>query len=213
MTRLAKANKVFKAVGSFDAIEVAKRHDVVDWNSGANVLFAPLTCLTVSFNSKHSGLEPSFAAICRDSTHIIGRHFSALVFSLKGAVTGLAAKLAPRFCFVLSIKPRLYVKFLRTLSAYVLNSLDRVECVPLGKSVSWPFAASPFVPQLMVARHLSALHMPFASARLTTKPCGFGTVRLHDKLGGADFASLLNHKTFIARTTGVAKPVQAGFDL
>ena len=210
VTGLTKTNKVLKPVGRFHAIKIAKRHNMVNGDCGANVLFAPLTGLSISFNSKSSVLNPPFAAIRCDSTNVIARHFSTFIFGLESAVTGFAAKLAPRFCFVLPIKPRLYVKLLRALSAFVMNCLNRVERVPLGKCVSWPFAASPFVPHFMVVRHLSALHVPLASASLAAEPCSFSAVRSHDKNGGADFTSLLNHKTFIARTTGVAKPVQEG---
>lgn len=215
MAALTKANEVRKFVRLFGGLEMAKRHNVMNRYFGPHYFLATLTNPTVSCDGIGSCCEPALASIRRNSTNVIGRIFSRLLFSLKSCVAHLAAKAPARFALVLARKPWLNFKDFFTLRASVRfsgNGVNFNASLP-REGIGWAQAHAPFVSNLVIVWHRTNRHMPFSAAALATKPRGVRPVRSDKKWRCADFANFFNHMLFISGTTGIATEAQRQGDL
>lgn len=162
---------------------------------------AGLTRSSVAFNGGGALLIPSFAAIGGNSSNPLRGVTAGLVASHVRGMASLATKTHAGFALVLTLNPRLYFKVSAAFCAFVniaLNGVKRLslftsECI--GRSQS----SAPFVPNLVIARHGSDAHVPFATAFLAAKPSSFLSVWLYLKSTRADFASLCNHRLILSR--------------
>lgn len=211
MARLAQAHEILDFIRLLRSLEQAIRAYVVHRNRCANRDPALLAHTIVARYGGSARLRPSFAAIGSYAAYVVRCVSARLMDFFVEVMTSLAAKSLATFRFVLSRQPRLYFKPASALCAFMLFASNKVHRPSLlaGERVRRTQSLAPLVTHLVVVRHLSMRHMPFAAARSTAKPSSHRPVWSHLKKSAADFARLCNHAAMIPQfmgsgTTGVA---------
>ena len=170
-------------------------------NGFSNYDAAGLTRSFVAINCDSSRFQPAFAAIGGYAANPKFRLSSRLFALHIGGVATLAAKAKAGLALVLPLNPRFYFKAFQALGAIVHLALNRVNGLGLlaGKGVRGAQASTPIVTKLVVVRHQSVCHVPFAATCLTAKPRGCSPVLLHLKSACTYLANFRNHADILAR--------------
>jgi hypothetical protein len=174
---------------------------MMNWNRVPNNQAAGLAHATIALYSNGPSSNPSFSSIGGDSTYPQVRFITRLFALHIGGVATLAAKAKAGLALVLPLNPRFYFKAFQALGAIVHLALNRVNGLGLlaGKGVRGAQASTPIVAKLVVVRHQSVCHVPFAATCLTAKPRGCSPVLLHLKSACTYLANFRNHADILAR--------------
>ena len=173
-------------------------------NRIANNLFAQLARPVVALNRGLPCGKPALSAVGGYSADpqmgVLAGGMRRHVFR----VALLRTKTQAGFCRVLTRNPRLYPKRRGAVGALVKLAFYEVHQPRLfaRECVGGPFPLAPVVADLVVVRHGSGRHVPFAATSLAAETGAVFSVRLHVKRGAANLASLSNHDAIIPRNTG-----------
>jgi len=211
VARLAQADQVAQIVGLFCAIKHTVRLNMMDRDRFTNDFSAFLACSAVSFHCDSSRFKPAPPPVSSWPAHPLRGPLAGKMLSHICGVAWLRAEATPGIGWILPFNPRLQLKLrsaLRTLVERALNKIDRF-CFLARECVGRPQPLSPLISDLVIIRHFSVSHVPFAAADLAAKPSRFRAVWLHLKRAAAYFTCLLNHAQIITHfmgsgTTGVA---------
>ncbi|MDX9792025.1 MAG: DNA methyltransferase [Kiritimatiellia bacterium] len=211
MARLAQANQVTDYVCFFRRRKKAVWLNVMNRNRVANNFPAVLALPAVPEHSSSPCVKPPTPPVrCRPANPLRGFVARAVDRHMR-RMARLRTKTKSRFRFVLSNNPRDNFKIIPAMSAherFLFYGVYRL-CLLAGKCVCWPETFAPLVSNLVVVRHRTIRHVPFASALLAAKSSFVGTIWLYLERLAAYFACFRNHACMIPQfmgsgTTGVA---------